>query len=358
MSTQRPPPTSSSSAASPSTRHGVGVRALVAGLAPVVLPLVIRYIERSTMMLAYDNNAAAIDERWATVGAGVMVIFKIGPTTERERVTVHGHLTQRFADGIEVKLIALDDAAIAALRSLISEAQGGRSGGQASTSRSAAKTVAPSRTTALIACEAAAKQHIVAPLSALLDGLAVQLQALRSGARTPAEHKRYDSWSTIFNGARAPLLQNLTGVVAENFSAFLRQPASAHEDGGHDLLAGGLSLMESTDLRASLVVAEVINRIASGVQPSWHDLSSQLAQLAAQKVDDCILSPSLLCHQLRDLLDNDANFSNWHQFDLSAGFTERFAQRLDELYGALSAVLSSHGIQAQQPSTRGSHHPH
>ena len=350
-----PPATSARRRSAAPVRHDIGVRALVAGLAPVVMPLLIRHIEHASMALAFEGNASAVDERWATAGAGVMIIFKIDQAGQRQRVTVHGQLSARDADGIAVKLIALDAATVAALRSLVSEAQARSAGAAPPAARKAAAAQARAHTREQIqaAAAAAVKHHAEGPVAAFLDGLIVHLEQLRSGARTPAEHKKFDAWSAAFHQARGQLAHTLVGVIASNFAGFLHAAPQAHDDSSSELMAGGLSLMESTDLRASLAVSEAISRLANKVQASWHELAPQLAQLAHQKADDCVLSPALLCHQLRALLEADAHFSNWRQFDLSAGFTDAFASRIDQLYRTLGKLFESQGIHAPVRGTHG-----
>lgn len=340
----------------PSPRYEVGVRALVAGLAPVVLPLVIRHIEQSSMALTFEDNAQAVDDRWATADAGVMIIFKVDVGgSERRRVTVHGQLQARDAQGIVVRMIALDEATVAALRSLVQEAQARRAKAPDAAARkaAAAKAQQEARAKARGALEVVVHQQAAVPLNAYLDALAGTLSKQLAQARSPAEQKKYDAWVSAFAKARGALANALQGVVTAGFASYLHAKADRPRGADGGLLEGGLSLMESTDLRASLAIAEAIGKLATDVQGSWQALASQLAQVADNKPEECILAPALLCHQMREVISEDGHLGALRQFDFAAGFSDGFITRLDQFYGTLGRTLGQFGFHAQTGGARG-----
>lgn len=337
-------------------RYEVGVRALVAGLAPVVLPLVIRHIEQGSMSLGFEDNAQAVDDRWATADAGVLVIFKVDAGGgERRRVTVHGQLQGRDAQGILVRMIALDEPTVAALRSLVQEAQARRAQAPdvAARKAAAAKARQEARAKARGALEIVVHQQAAAPLNAYLDALASALAHQLAQARSPAEQKKYDAWVGAFTKARGAVANALQAVVTTGFASYLHEKSNHGRDVGGGLLEGGLSLMESTDLRASLAIAEAIGKLATDVQGSWQALASQLAQVADNKPDECILAPALLCHQMRDVISEDNALGALRQFDFAAGFSDAFITRLDQFYGALGRTLGQFGFHPQMGNAHG-----
>ena len=78
MSSNRP--TSGNSAGTPAQtgagRHSVRARALVAGLAPSVVPMIIQEWWPQGIQLGFDGQSGMVDERWALPGAGILVTFK------------------------------------------------------------------------------------------------------------------------------------------------------------------------------------------------------------------------------------------------------------------------------------------
>jgi hypothetical protein len=90
----------SGSARQGSNRHEVRARALVAGLAPSVIPMIIRAWSADGMLLQFDGPKNTVDERWATIGAGVLITFKGTVRQRAERVTAHGRIRKRNERGI------------------------------------------------------------------------------------------------------------------------------------------------------------------------------------------------------------------------------------------------------------------
>ena len=100
-------------------RHAISIPAIVAGLAPNPLPLVIRNVSRQAMYLAFDHFAAAIDAQWAMIGTSVTITFKAITDGYLQRVTLKGEIQSRDPDGIDVKLEMPDNTVRTTLRDLI-----------------------------------------------------------------------------------------------------------------------------------------------------------------------------------------------------------------------------------------------
>ena len=319
--------------APPPARSRLAIRALVAGLGPQVMPMVIRDIARDGMSLEFEDHASAVDERWATPNAGVLVFFVSIIKGQRQRTSVFGRIRQREAHGLVVRLLGLEDDTVEALNHLLALAGAKRA--------KATPPPAPavSSETVLEACRAALRQH--APLLAghYLDGVVVALQALKAEASAAAEHKKYSSMLMELNAARGRLdatMQTRTALAIENLF---------HHD--HGALGGAessLSLVESIDLRSSLAVMEAIHEISTRLRSLWLACERGLQYIVPPRTDITPLAPGTLCHQIRDAIYFDEQLTRLRQVDLTKGFGESFIVALELLYSDLAAVFARHGV--------------
>ena len=100
--------------ATSTARRALNVRALVAGLGPAVLPMLIRDIARDGITLEFEDPGISPDERWATPGAGLLVFFVSLVGGERRRLSVFGRLRQREAHGVVARLVGLEEDTVEA----------------------------------------------------------------------------------------------------------------------------------------------------------------------------------------------------------------------------------------------------
>ncbi|MEQ8232330.1 MAG: hypothetical protein RLW61_21915 [Gammaproteobacteria bacterium] len=336
--TQEAKPRNPSRDAGSAARQVLRARALVAGLAPSVMPMIMREWRDDVLLLAFDGPSGAVDERWATQGAGVVIIFKAGNGENTRRTSLLGRLRARGPRGIEVGLVALDADSRSALTSL---ARSPAAPAAAPSAKAAA--AAPEMTADAIAalCLASIRQQLPAVGEAYLDGLAAHLAGRRAAAQSDAEDRRFATFEAELAAARPRLHE---AIIAEALPS-VASALSADESGaGGGASSGGLSLLESIDLRATLLVTEAVENIAAQLRGEWLDLEPRLAQVAASRGDVNALAPAVFCHRFRDAIFFDHQFGALRQADLAAGFSADFVARLAQLYRTLSALLERHGI--------------
>ena len=318
------------------TRHAVRARALVAGLGPSVVPMMIHELWTQSMRLGFEGQAVGVDERWAVVGAGILIIFKAAGVSETRRATVHGRIQRCDAQGIEARLVALDDEALAALRSLVSAQT-------ASARRESRPPVAPAPapevTAAAIAalCLACVRQRLPGVVAAYLDTLAA---ILHGSADAASGSKRANVLVTGFERAREHMAQAILDDALTSVADYLGDQTAAGAGGS----IGGLSLLESIDLRATLLVTEAVEDVALRLRASWTDLEQRLAQVVPPDGDGNALAPMVFCHHFRDAIYFDQQLGALRQIDLAAGFSDAFVMSLEKLYRELSALLERHGV--------------
>jgi hypothetical protein len=328
-------PPSGSAGSAPPARRSLNIRALVAGLSPQVMPMLIRDIARDGMSLEFEDHASAVDERWATIGAGVLVFFVSVIDGQRQRTSVFGRIRQREAHGLVVRLLGLEEDTVQALNHLLALSGAKR-----------AKATPPpppavSSETVLKDCAAVLLHY--APLLAnhYLDGVVTLLQGLKAQAEAAAEHKKYSSMLMELNAARARL-----DATMRARTAFALEGVLHHDSMG---LAGGestLSLVESIDLRSSLAVMEAIHEISTRLRGVWLACETSLQYIVPAKADLTALAPGTLCHQIRDAIYFDEHLTRLRQIDLTKGFSEAFVASLEALFTDLNAVFSRHGVRA------------
>ncbi len=319
-------------------RHAVRARALVAGLAPSVVPMIIREWWPDGMRLAFDGQPGMVDERWATPGAGLLIIFKAMFGGEARRVSVHGRLHARDPRGIAAQLVAVDEAALLALRSLAA--------GPTPAAATAAKAAPapPAMTADAIAslCLASIRQHLPKAIAAYLDALSDSLHGIQASTRAAPEHKRSTALLHELAHCRARMEQAIVEEALPSIAAYLgdeRPSASGPE-------TSGLSLLESIDLRATLLVTEAVENIAARLRGVWHELEQRLAQVVPQRSDGNALAPAVFCHHFRDAIFFDQRLGALRQIDLTAGYSDEFVACIEQMYRELVTLLDRQGIRA------------
>ena len=180
----------------PPARRNLNIRALVAGLGPQVMPMLIRDIARDGMSLEFEDHASAVDERWATIGAGVLVFFVSVIDGQRKRTSVFGRIRQREPHGLVVRLLGLEEDTVQALNTLLALSGAKR----AKATPPSAPTV--SNDTVITDCATVLRQHAPILANHYLDGVVAALQGLKAQA-TVAEHKKYSSMLMELNAARS-----------------------------------------------------------------------------------------------------------------------------------------------------------
>ncbi|MCC6707294.1 MAG: DUF1631 family protein [Gammaproteobacteria bacterium] len=317
----------------PPARSRLAIRALVAGLSPQVMPMIIRDIARDGMSLEFEDHASAVDERWATPGAGVLVFFVSVIDGQRKRTSVFGRIRQREAHGLVVRLLGLEEDTVEALNYLLSLSGAKRA--------KATPPPAPAVSNATVLAECGALLRRYAPLLAAhyLDGVVIQLQGLKAQAGAAAEHKKYSSMLMELNAARARLdatMQTRSALALDNL---FRHDQSALSNG-----EGSLSLVESIDLRSSLAVMEAIHEISTRLRSVWLACERALQYIVPPRTDLTAVAPGTLCHQIRDTIYFDEHLTRLRQVDLTKGFSEPFIAALEALYTDMSAVFARHGV--------------
>lgn len=303
-------------------RNEVRARALVAGLAPSVIPMIIRAWSADSMLLLFEGPKNTVDERWATTGAGVLMTFKGTVGQRTERVTVHGRIRKRNERGIEARLLAVDDQTLEALRSL-------------TPARAKSAEPTPALLTDAVAslCQNAVKSRLPGLASVFLDALELSLGGgtigNQRGATLLAEFAR-----------RRPLMEQaiVDTTLADVADCF------NDEAGNSRSATGGLSLIESIDLRAALLVTETVNGIAEQMRAVWADLEPRLEQIVTQRSDTDALAPSAFCHHFRDAIFFDHQFGALCHVDLTAGYSDAFVEAVEGMYRELIDILERNGI--------------
>lgn len=321
--------------------HTVRARALVAGLASSVVPMIIREWWSGGIRLMFDGQAGAVDERWATIGAGVLITFKAMFNNQPRRVTIHGRIRKRDQNVIEAELLAIDTEALAALQSLGTVKE---PAAPAAPPAKKAVPAAPEMTADAIAalCLAAVRQQIPRVVSAYLDGLADSLRRLQTNGPSAQEHKRYSVLLLEFERTRTHLEHAILAEALPGVAAYLSDEQAA--SGG--MLTSGLSLLESIDLRATLLVTEAVEQVATRLRTVWYELDQRLDQLVPEHKDANALAPAIFCHHFRDAIFFDQQAGALRQIDLAAGFSDEFVARLEKLYRDLIELLDRHGVGA------------
>jgi len=326
----------------PSTeRQVVRARALVAGLAPSVVPMIIREWWPDGMRLAFDGQPGVVDERWATPGAGLLIIFKAMLGGEARRVSVHGRLRTRDPRGIAAQLVAVDEAALLALRSL---AAGPAQAAGSATAVAKTPAAGPAMTADAIAslCLASIRQHLPKAISAYLDALTDSLHSIQSSTRAAPEHKRSTVLLNELAHSRVRMEQAIVEEALPSIAAYLgdeRPSASGLE-------TSGLSLLESIDLRATLLVTEAVENIAARLRGVWHELEQRLGQVVPQRSEGNALAPAVFCHHFRDAIFFDQQLGALRQIDLTAGYSEEFVACIEQMYRELVTLLDRQGVRA------------
>lgn len=317
----------------PPARSRLAIRALVAGLGPQVMPMIIRDIARDGMSLEFEDHASAVDERWATPGAGVLVLFVSVIDGQRKRTSVFGRIRQREAHGLVVRLLGLEEDTVEALNYLLSLSSAKRA------KAAPPPTPAVSGDTVLAECGALLRRH--APLLAAhyLDGVVRELQGLKAQAGAAAEHKKYSSMLMELNAARARL-----DATMQTRSALALDNLFRHDQGALSNAEGSLSLVESIDLRSSLAVMEAIHDISTRLRSVWLACERALQYIVPPRTDLTAVAPGTLCHQIRDTIYFDEHLTRLRQVDLTKGFSEPFIAALEALYTDMSAVFARHGV--------------
>ena len=318
-------------------RRALNVRALVAGLGPAVMPMLIRDIARDGMSLEFEDHATAVDERWALHDAGVLVFFVSVIGGQRQRTSVFGRIRQRETHGLIVRLVGLEDGAVEALNYLLAHADARRALAKPKVAERSVSTE-----TVKAACLAVIKQRTPALASAYIDGVVMHLQGFKTAAATPAEHKKFGSLLMELNAARARLEATMLSRAVFAFdSLFHHDPAA-----GAAAAEGSLSLVESIDLRSSLTVMEAIHTLSMRLRDAWAIGEPCLEKIALPKADLTAMAPGTLCHQVRDTIYFDDKVTRLRQVDLTVGFTAAFVVCVDALYADLNVVFAQHGVQA------------
>lgn len=314
----------------PAVRHAVRARALVAGLAPAVVPMIIEELWTRGMRLAFDGHSSKVDDRWAIVGTGVLVVFKAAAAAEKRRITLHGRLLRRDAGSIELGLLALNSAALAALRSLAAAERGAdevarRPSDAASAQQMTADAVAGS-------CLAVVRKQLPSLIGAYLDALAESLQGA-SGADSPSKR------ASVLSAELARQREHLTRAILDQTLPGVAACLGGERAAADDAPAAGLTLLESVDLRATLLVTEAVEDIARRTQATWSNVERRLGRVLSSRNDANALAPTVLCYHFRDAIYFDDEAGALRQIDLIAGFSDRFVATLEQLYRELLGTL-------------------
>lgn len=326
------PPFSGTNSTTPSRRN-LNIRALVAGLGPQVMPMLIRDIARDGMSLGFENDNTAVDERWATIGAGVLVFFVSVIDGQRKRTSVFGRIRQREAHGLVIRLLGLEEDTVAALNYLLTLSGAKRA------KASPPPALAVSNDTVITALSEVLHQHAPLLASHYIDGVVAALQGMKAQTSAANEHKKLSSMLMEINAARPRLEASMRARTALALDNLFRADHSALHSG-----EGTLSLVESIDLRSSLAVMEATHDISTRLRSVWLICERGLQYVVPPKTDLTALAPGTLCHQIRDAVYFDEQLTRLRQVDLTRGFTEVFIHSLEALFDDLNSVFARHGV--------------
>ena len=328
-------------------RHAVYVHAMVTGLGPISIPLFIRDISRRGMYIAFQGHAAAVDERWISVGAAITIAFKATIDGNRRPVKVQAEIRRRDENGIGVRLVTCEASVLAALRSLVIDAMANRGKKKQVSSESVTPPKSPPATgpdQALAACEALLQQLGPAVMQAYLTGLEVALWKTKFTAPL-SEQRKIQHVIETFEKARQRSEQTMFAQLTVAFGRYHRgQQTDLDAEDTDD--TDGLLLVESSALRVALAIADAVDRIGSLLAGTWLELNQRLAQVILAPVDGSPISPAAICLRLRNALFDDPNLGALRQIDLTDGFTDEFVQHLDALYQELGVALDRLGFHA------------
>lgn len=328
-------------------RHTVRVPALVTGVGPALLPLFIHDVSRRGMYIAFQNHAAAIDEKWVSIGAAIAVTFNATIDGIRRPVKVQAQIRRRDEHGIGVRLVGCDEPVMAALRSLVLDAMAKR-GERASipTEAVAPPDPAPENNpeTALADCEALLQIHGPKVIGAYMAGIEASLWHAKFAAPLSAQ-RRIQSAIERFSKARPQIELDTQAKLASIFGEYHRGN-SVHAPDHASAETGGLSLVQSSELRGSIAIAAAAERIGSLLAGNWFELAQRLSQATLASPEEGPIAPGAVCFLLRDALAENRRLGIRNQVDLTAGFTDGFVSRLDALYGEMNAALERHGLRA------------
>lgn len=338
-------PSLSGGVSAPPARGRLAIRALVAGLSPQVMPMIIRDIARDGMTLEFEDHATAVDERWATHGAGVLVFFVSVIGEHRKRTSVFGRIRLREPHGLVVRLLGLEEDTVEALNYLLSLSGAKRA--------KAAPPPAPavSNETLIRECGDVLRRHAPLLASHYLDGVVTALQGMKAQASAANEHKKLSSMLMELNAARGRLdatMQTRTALALDN--VFRHDPHALSN------AEGSLSLVESIDLRSSLAVMEAIHDITTRLRSVWLATERALQNIVPPRTDLTPVAPGTLCHQIRDTVYFDEHLTRLRQVDLTAGFSADFVAALAKLYEDMNAVFGRHGMGAGGDGSAWSRH--
>ncbi len=350
--TERPAPTN----VQIPQRHAVYVHAIVGGLGPTLIPLYIRDVSRRGMYLAFQGHAAAVDEQWVGIGAAIMIVFKATIDGHRQPVKVQAEIRRRDENGIGVRLVTRDESVLAALRSLVIDAMANRGKWAQVPTQSAMPQDSPPKNNlpekALTECEALLQKLGPPVIAAYMSGIEASLWNAKSAAPLSAQRK-IGNIIEPFEKARQRIEQITQAQLTAAFGEYHRGKQIDNRD-ETSKNTGGLSLVESSELRVSFAIVEAVDRIGARLAGSWFELKQRLAQVTLRTVESSPISPGAVCFRLRNALFDDPRLGALRQIDLTDGFTDEFARRLDALYRDMAALLSHLGLSPMPVKTTAS----
>ena len=326
-------------------RHAVKVQAIVTGLAPSILPLVIREVSRRGMYIAFGTHAAAVDEEWAKIGANLKISFKATVDGYRQRITVYGQIKRIEPEGIGVRLVTSEETTLAALRSLVVDAIATRSAAP----RAAHKPVTPPADEALVQalpeCEGLLQRHFPTILDAYLQGILNVLSRSKCGAPSFGEKQTIQTVIYLLEKNRHRIEQvTHLGLIAAFETYYRGQAQSVRETSFNG--AANLALLESSDQRASLAMIAAADLVSKRVGLRWHKVTQRLADVSRPSAGTSPIGPTAMCYRVRDLLYQDASLGVLREIDPTTGFGDEFVHALGALYRDMNSAFERRGLGA------------
>src|SRR5690606_20351019 len=150
-------------------------------------------------------------------------------------------------------------------------------------------------------------------ITAYLDALA---GSLTRAAGSEAQRGRNNLLGLEFGRRRRHMTAAITDAAMAGVGAYFGDEAA--QAGAN--ATTGLSLLESIDLRASLLVTEVVAEVAQRVMPTWTALAAGLARVVPANSEGDALAPAVFCHHFRDAIYFDQGLGPLRQIDLTAGY--------------------------------------
>ncbi len=318
-------------------RHQVRAEAVVYGATNAHERILIRDVSRRGMFLQYLEGSQTAKVPWLRVGAQVEIRFAVRHGGDRVVIRAQAQVRRRKDDGVGVSLVAPSELVVAGLRSLVMA-------GMQHRDAPAAPVQAPEERHSDKAIKLL-EAELPARIGRLAKCYVSNVETALANAKYQAplgEQRKFIDISRVVEREAAQLVLSAQHQVCQAALDWLHASKSKVEP-SEARTNGGLSLVESMDLSASMTAVDAADRIALQLASAWSTLALRLKKLNDANFESCPLAPTTLCLNLRDALYHDPRAPGLRRFDLSVGLNEEFVTELEMFYQHLDALLQRAG---------------